>query len=278
MNRPDAPLKIDLEQVIASKSPRLASWLPGMALSYLKRIVHQEEINRLLEAYSQLPPVEFIRAAFRDQQISHTAVGIEKLDPTGRYLFAANHPFGGMDGLMLLDELDRYFGSGRIIVNDLLMNLAPIAPLFVPINKHGRQSGAYAQGMREALLGPGQMATFPAGLCSRRKKGVVADLPWKPSFIKSAVESRRDIVPVYFEGRLSNFFYNLSNLRTTLGVKANLEMLYLADEMFRQRGKHFNIIFGTPVPWQEIAEGGSPALWTGRIREAVYALNHSVKK
>lgn len=268
-------LHIDLNEVIASKSPRLARWLPRPVVAYLKRVIHQDDINRILASYSHLPPVEFIRALFSDLQITYASVGIERLDPSGRYLFAANHPFGGMDGLMLLDELDRHFGSGRVIVNDLLMNVTPLAPLFVPINKHGRQSSDYACRMREAMQGPGQMATFPAGLCSRRHRGgVISDLPWKPSFVRSAVESGRDIVPVFFEGHLSNFFYNLSALRTRLGVKANIEMLYLVDELFRQRGHHFDIYFGAPISVVELTDGESPAGWTRTIRERVYALKN----
>ena len=177
-----------------------------------------------------------------------------------------------MDGMMLCDELDNYFGSSRIIVNDILMNLKPLAPLFIPVNKHGRQNSDYAQRFRATLAGNEQIATFPAGLCSRRIKGSVCDLPWKPSFVKNAIESRRDIVPVYFEGKLSNFFYNLSSIRTALGIKANIEMLYLADEMFSQRGRHFDIYFGEPVPWQRLATGEPPVRLAQQIREQAYAL------
>ena len=152
------------------------------------------------------------------------------------------------------------------------MNLKPLAPLFIPVNKHGRQNSDYAQRFRATLAGNEQIATFPAGLCSRRIKGSVCDLPWKPSFVKNAIESRRDIVPVYFEGKLSNFFYNLSSIRTALGIKANIEMLYLADEMFSQRGRHFDIYFGEPVPWQRLASGEPPVRLAQQIREQAYAL------
>ncbi len=276
MNTP-ATLTVNLEKVIADKNPALARWLPRFVIAYLKRIVHQDDVNRILHSYAQLPPVEFIRASLQDLRIGYSSVGIERLDPTSRYLFAANHPFGGMDGLMLLDELDRYFSSGRIIVNDLLMNIKPLAPLFVPINKHGRQNSTYARMMHEALEGPEQVATFPAGLCSRRIRGQVCDLDWKPSFIKNAISSHRDIVPVYFEGHLSNFFYNLSNLRTFLGIKANLEMFYLVDELFKQQGRHFHIVFGEPIPWQEIAAEGSPRKWCNEVRQRVYALAAQTK-
>lgn len=265
-------LQVDLDKVIADKNPRLARLLPRFLKRYLKRIIHQDEINHVLRSFSHQTPVEFIRSTLSYMEISYRAVGLEQLSDQGRYLFVSNHPFGGMDGMMLCDELDKRFGSGRIIVNDILMNLKPLAPLFVPVNKHGRQNSDYLRFFREALASDDQIATFPAGLCSRRIDGKVCDTKWKSSFVKNAIESQRDIVPVFFEGRLSNFFYNLSFLRKRLGIKANIEMIYLPDEMFSQHGRHFDIHFGAPVPWQELAAAGSASHNAQRIREMVYAM------
>ena len=152
------------------------------------------------------------------------------------------------------------------------MYLTPLKSLFIPINKHGRQKAEYVQILKNQLDDNGPIATFPAGLCSRRIKGKVQDPAWKPSFIKNAIFSGRDIVPVFFEGRLSSFFYNLANMRTTLGVKVNLEMLYLADEMFKQKGKHFNIRFGTPIPCDQLKEFRSAKEASDFVRNAVYRL------
>ena len=265
-------LQVDLDKVIADKNPRLARLLPRFLKRYLKRIIHQDEINHVLRSFSHQTSVEFIRSTLSYMEISYRAVGLEQLSDQGRYLFVSNHPFGGMDGMMLCDELDKRFGSGRIIVNDILMNLKPLAPLFVPVNKHGRQNSDYLRFFREALASDDQIATFPAGLCSRRIDGKVCDTKWKSSFVKNAIESQRDIVPVFFEGRLSNFFYNLSSLRKRLGIKANIEMIYLPDEMFSQHGRHFDIHFGAPVPWQELAAAGSASQNAQRIREMVYAM------
>lgn len=166
-------LTVDLEKVIRDKNPALARLLPRFVVAYLKRTIHQDEINRILQAYSHLEPIPFIRAALADMGIRYRAVGLEKLPREGRYLFASNHPFGGMDGMMLCDELERHFGSVKIIVNDLLMHLTPLNPLFIPVNKHGRQKAQYAELLRENLQSDVQVATFPAGLCSRRHRGVV---------------------------------------------------------------------------------------------------------
>lgn len=270
-------LQVDLDKVIADKNPRLARLLPRFLKSYLKRIIHQDEINHVLRSFSHQTPVEFIRSTLSYMEISYRAVGLEQLPMQGRYLFVSNHPFGGMDGMMLCDELDKRFGSGRIIVNDILMNLKPLAPLFIPINKHGHQNSEYLRFFRDALASDDQIATFPAGLCSRRIAGKICDTKWKHSFVKNAIESQRDIVPVFFEGRLSNFFYNLSSFRKKIGIKANIEMIYLPDEMFSQKGRHFDIHFGKPIPWQELAASTSVSRTAQQIREMVYAL-HTTQK
>ena len=205
--------RIDIGAVLADKAPRLARWIPGFVIGWLRRTIHESEINYILEHYWNLPPQEFIRACFREWQVTYTVEGLEKLDPKGRYLFAANHPFGGMDGMMLADKLIDRFGDARVVVNDLLMHLEPLRPLWIPVNKHGSQNSAYARKFDEEFVGEVPILTFPAGLCSRCIGGEVTDLPWKTNFLKKAYASQREIVPVFVEGRLSNFFYRVARLR-----------------------------------------------------------------
>lgn len=264
--------QIDIEAVLRGKAPRLARWVPGFVVSYLKRIVHEREINEIIALGWELPPREFIHLVFERMQIRYTVEGLDRLDPRKRYLFASNHPFGGMDGMMLADELIGHFGDVRVVVNDLLMNIAPLSPLWVPVNKHGAQNAAYARRFNEAMFGEQPVLTFPAGLCSRRHGGVVADPEWKTSFVKRAYASQREIVPIFVEGELSDFFYRLSNLRTRLGVKFNIEMLYLADEMFRQRGRSFRIRVGDPISAEELAACGSLREQTEYVRTKTYLL------
>ena len=188
--------KIDIGAILRKKAPRLARWIPRPAISWLRRTIHEKEINHILEHYWNLPPQEFIRACFREWQVTYSVEGLEKLDPKGRYLFASNHPFGGMDGMMLADKLIDRFGDARVVVNDLLMHLEPLRPLWIPVNKHGSQNSLYARKFDEEFFGELPILTFPAGLCSRCIGGEVTDLPWKTNFLKKAYASQRQIVPV----------------------------------------------------------------------------------
>ena len=266
-------MQIDIEKVLASKAPKLAKRLPGFLLRYLIKIVHQEEINQILAKHGELPAVDFIRAALGDMGVTWKVEGMERVPLGGRYIFASNHPFGGMDGVILAQEIDKHLGQDvRSISNDLLLFVEPLRPIFLPVNKHGKQSREAARIFEETFAGDIPIQTFPAGLCSRRIKGEITDLEWRPSFVKKAVQHQRDVVPVYVEGRLSNWFYGLANFRKFFKIKANLEMLYLVDEMFKQKGKHIVIHIGEPVSWQTLAAMESKKEMTEYMRKKSYAL------
>ena len=268
--------QIDIAAVLRQKAPKLSRRIPRFAVEWLRRTVHERDINRILASYWELPPQEFIRACFREWNVAYSTVGLEKLDPAGRYLFVANHPFGGMDGMMLADKLVERFGDARVVVNDLLMHIEPLRPLWIPVNKHGAQNADYARRFDEAFAGDLPILTFPAGLCSRRIGGRIADTEWKTNFLKKAAASGRTIVPVFVEGRLSNFFYRVDRIRKVLGIKFNIEMLWLPDEMFSQGGKHFRLVFGDPVSTAELQRFGSLREQTEEIRRKTYFLEKTL--
>ncbi|MCD8072942.1 MAG: 1-acyl-sn-glycerol-3-phosphate acyltransferase [Alistipes sp.] len=264
-------MRVDIKKVLRDKNPKLERLVPGFVKSYLRRIVHEDEVNLYLEKFSHLPTIEFIKASLGHMGIGFSIEGLERLPKEGRYIFASNHPFGGLDGVMLAVKISEYFGDVRVVVNDILMNLEPLAPIFIPVNKHGRQNPEYLQMYKDAFASEMPIITFPAGLCSRRRNGRVEDLPWRPNFVKQAIATERDIVPVFFEGTLSNFFYRLSSIRTAVGIKANIEMLYLVDEMFKQKGQNFVIRVGSSVPWQSL-QGRRVWDTASEIRSAAYSL------
>lgn len=264
--------QIDIGAVLQEKAPKLARWIPAFVVNRLRRIVHEKELNHIYQNYWNYAPQPFIHACFRDWNVSYTIEGLDKLDRNGRYLFVSNHPFGGMDGMMLADKLIEHFGDVRVVVNDILRVVSPLDPLWVPVNKHGSQKMAYARKFDEAFFGDLPVLTFPAGLCSRKIDGRVQDTPWRPNFLKKANASHRQIVPIFVEGRLSNFFYNLSRIRKALGIKANIEMLWLVDEMLRQKGQHFRIIVGEPIDVADLHEAGTLTEQVEEVRKKCYAL------
>lgn len=265
--------RIDLKQIIGQKAPSLAKKMPAFLVNYLIRTIHQDEVNYLLETYQDKYGVDFMTELVKYFDITLEIVGEENLPKEGRYIFASNHPLGGLDGICLSAIIgQRYGGKVKYLVNDLLCYLTNLQSIFVPINKHGAQAKENARLIEEAYASDNQVITFPSGLCSRKQGGNIRDLEWKKSFIQKSVSHQRDIIPIYFEAANSNFFYRLANIRKALGIKMNIEMLYLSDEMFGSKHKTFRIFVGKPIPWQTFDKQKKSAEWAEWLKEIVYKL------
>jgi putative hemolysin len=257
--------------LLATRAPKLNRWLPNLVIRKLQRIVHEDEVNFIIESYGEYEGVEFIDKALEYLGITYTLHGVENIPADGRFIFAANHPLGGLDGIVMLSILQKKMGKIKAVVNDILMYVQPLVPLFVPVNKHGRQRPEYARLLRSEGEGSGHLLFFPAGLCSRRIKGVITDLPWKKKVLQVARDYKRDIIPIFFDGRNSNFFYNLSVIRKFFRLPS-IEMLYLVDELFRQRGAHFHIYLGSPISNDINEEKKNDKKMLDFVRQKVYAL------
>lgn len=199
-------LKIDVEQVLYSKKPALKKTLPRFIIRYLKRIVHQDELNEFLTRSGHLRDAEFIKAGLDFFEIKYKVFGQENIPSDGRYIFVSNHPLGGLDGLVFIYELSKYHKNIKFPVNDILMTIKNLSGIFLPVNKHGAQAKEAAKLLEKAYSSASQILYYPAGLCSRKKNGVISDLQWHKSFISKAVQHKRDVVPAFFSGRNSNFF------------------------------------------------------------------------
>lgn len=267
-------LNIDLNAIIASKSERLAKFTPKFVLNKLKKIIHQDELNSILEFSNGAVDVEFADKVllWLNAKANVKFTDRESLDTSKRYIFVSNHPLGGLDGLIMISLLGKIFGKIKFVVNDLLMNIIPMRGIFVPVNKHGRMGKEYGEMIHNAYASDAQILYFPAGLCSRLIEGKITDLEWKRNFLKQAKRYGRDIVPVHFEGRNSNFFYRLAKVRKALGIKFNIEMIFLPDEMFRQKNSTFGITIGKPIPIETIDSSRTLDEWCLEIREKCYKL------
>jgi putative hemolysin len=270
--------KIDVSSVLHSKNPGLAKVIPGIVINYLKRIIHQDELNDFLGKWGHLKDSELITAGLKHFQIKFRVTGSENIPEEGRFIFVSNHPLGGLDGLVFIHELSKHFQNIKFPVNDILTNIKNLSGIFLPVNKHGGQAKMAAVKIEEAYSSDSQILYFPAGLCSRKKNGIIRDLQWHKSFITKSIQHKRDIVPAFFSGRNSDFFYNLANIRKLLGIKANIEMLYLPDEMFRQRDKEIILVFGKPIPWETFDKSKSAPEWAEWVKSKTYELESFISR
>ena len=274
---------INVEGLIESKNPRLLRIIPAWILSYLKRIIHQDAINGYIYRNRDKYGLPFVEAILREFGVSiHAEIPgtpSERLNEklfeqchNRRLIVTANHPLGGLDGLALMNQIGKARTDIVFPVNDLLMNVPGLKPLFIPINKHGKNT-ENSRIIDETFAGGKVILYFPAGLVSRKfRGGVIRDLDWKNTFIKKARKYERDILPVYISGRNSDWFYNLSKWRKKLGIKANIEMLYLADEMMKQRGNTLTLLIGDIIPWQSFDKSRTDLQWAEFVKQKVYSL------
>lgn len=265
---------IDVQEIIRTKAPQAAKKIPKFIVKGLAKLICQDEVNKFLEYNGNARGVDFMNNAVKYFDIKLQVTGTENLPNSSvRCIFASNHPLGGMDGVCLSSYLgNHYQGKIKYLVNDILYFLKPLRDIFVPVNKHGAQNRAAARILNEVMASDDQIITFPAGLCSRKTKNVICDLEWKKMFIVKAIEYNRDIVPVHFEGKNSNLFYNLANIRKNLGIKFNIEMLFLSRELFKAKGSTFTIRFGKPVPRQTFDASKSPQEWAEWVKQISYEL------
>ncbi|MEA3446177.1 MAG: glycerol acyltransferase, partial [Bacteroidota bacterium] len=209
---------IDVKKVFAEKNPGLAKVLPGFVFSLIKRIVHENDLNSILKSYGHLRGIDFMSSMIDYFSIRIKTVGFDKVSESGRFVFAANHPLGGLEGIALTIILVGKYGDLRVPVNDILLQVPNFRPFFSPINKHGSSTKDAIREFDKNYASDLQMLMFPAGMVSRKIKGVITDLEWKKTFITKAIQHKRDVVPIFVGGRNSKFFYNLGRIRSFLGV------------------------------------------------------------
>lgn len=264
----------DVRGVFMSKNPSLARLIPGFVYRYLSRIIHEEEMNEFLYSHRHLWGLEFNAAILERFGITTSVINEENLPVSGRYVVASNHPLGGMDGIALMHVTGKIRPDIIFPVNDILMNIPNLYELFVPINKHG-SNAENIKILNDTFTSEMLMLYFPAGLVSRKQHGEIKDLEWKKTFLAKARAYGRDIVPVHISGRNSDFFYNLANIRKRIKLKANIEMLYLVNEMFNLKDKNIRITFGKPIPIGFFGKNRNDREWVAELREYVYALGEN---
>lgn len=269
------PLEINVDKILSDKAGKKARYVPRPVVKWLKHILHQEEINDFLSANRDLEGVDWLEAVIKYLDVTIDVKGLDNLptDTGERYTFMSNHPLGGIDGVALGMVLGRHFDNNvRYLLNDILMNLPGLRPLGVPVNVTGAQDRTILKKVDEVFRSDHHLIVFPAGLCSRLIDGRVQDLPWKKTAVQKSLQTGRSIVPVHFSGKNSRRFYRIANISKALHLKFNVAMLFLADEVYRNRGGRFEIRFGKPLPPQYFDHSRTHTEWAQWLRQQSYEL------
>lgn len=263
---------IDIEGVLRKKNPKLYALIPKFIISYLKKIIHQDEMNDFVLRNRHKFGIDFVHAIVDEFKVKVNINNEKNIPRTGKYIFVANHPLGALESMALMQAVSKHHPAFKFIVNDILMQLKNLSSVFVPVNKHGSNSKEYFKILEETFNSENQVLMFPAGLVSRKINGKIQDLEWKKSFITMSKKYKRDIVPVYVSARNSNFFYNFSNIRKKLGIKANIEMIYLPNEVYKQYNSEIGLTFGEIIPYSTFDKSKNSNEWADWTRNKVYSL------
>ncbi len=262
---------IDIRKIIGDKNPKLLKLLPNFIISYIQRILHEKEVNEVISSNRDKHNQDFCEAIINRFNIKLLVDGIENVPVTGGVTLAINHPLGGMDAMALVTVLKNHRKDLKFIVNDILLHLESMQGMFVGVNKHGRNSNSNLLKIDEIFSTGSAVCIFPAGLVSRKINGVVQDLEWKKTFVSLSIKHNQPIVPIYIDGKLSNFFYRLANFRKAIGIKANIEMFYLVDELFKQKDTTMKLTIGKPIYPKDLEKSKSQKDWASDIRRQVYS-------
>ena len=263
---------INVEKILKTKAPSLYKKMPRFLVRYFTKVLHQDEVNSDLQKISDLVGVPKFHKHLAINNIEIDYHGKENVPSDGRFIFVSNHPFGGPDGIMIVSAVGKMFPKTKLMVNDLLMYLPDIEDVFIPINRFGRNKHEYVDTLEKSMNSDYQIIIFPAGLVSRKIKGKIVDLEWKKSFVSYAKRYQRDIIPVFISGQNSNFFYNLANWRKRLGIKVNIEQLYLVDELYKHKNESVSMYFGKPIKYTDLTKDKTDAEWAQEIKQIVYSL------
>lgn len=263
---------IDIEKLIESKNPKLLRWLPNFVLNYLKKILHEKDMNEFLSLNHEKKNEEFCDEVMRYLNLEVIVHGIENIPKEGPVILAMNHPLGGIDGIASIAAMTKYRKDIKFIVNDILMNLENLSDMFVGVNKHGKNKGSVREQINAAFASEEVLCIFPAGLVSRKIDGEIMDLEWKKTFVTYARSMKRTVVPVFIDGKLSPFFYRLHKIRTFFRIKVNIEMLYLANEMYKQRNQKIHFYIGKPIAGDAFHPGLNDHKAAQKFKKQVYSI------
>lgn len=276
----EKPFRVDIDAIFQSKNPSMYRWIPRFILSWVKKVVHQREINEALEEAKHLTDGDFVDFVVQEKLHAKVRIiGTENIPLTGGAILVSNHPLGGLDGMVIMAEALRIRKDVKVIVNDILMHIPNFTDTFIPVNKLGKKAKDSLQKVEQAYAEGNLVIVFPAGICSRKQDGEIKDLDWQKSFLLRSIRYNLPVIPCFFEGQNSKRFYRLAYWRKKLGIKANIEMFYLSDEMFLQKGQTFTLTIGQPIQSKQLHVKGKKAEWqmAQQVKEYIYALGKNPK-
>jgi putative hemolysin len=269
---------IDIEKGIRKSNFKILKSMPGFLIRLMEKFLRIDIINDGIYKNIDKSGVPFINGVLDTWNVEIESHGDENVPTSGRFIFASNHPVGGLDAMAAFSTLNKFFPVVIAPANELLNNIPNLQPLFLGINVFGKTNRETAIKLDEMFESDSQIFIFPAGEVSRKQNGVIRDLAWQKSFISKAIQHKRDVIPVFISGRNSRMFYFIANFRKHLGIKMYIETMLLPRELMKQRNSKVHVWLGKPIPYQTLTSDKSPLEWAQWVKSVVYSLPEETKK
>ncbi len=264
---------VDVEKIIRSQKNQFIKNLPNFAVKYIKKVTREKELNKIVDYAGNTEGIDFIKKCTDYMNITYNVYGKENIPPEGRFIFAGNHPLGGFDFFAAILSVHDNYKNIKAIANEMLMQVKPLRNIFLPVNVFGNSSKAAKEEILKAMASEEcQIMIFPAGEVARKHNGKLDDGKWHRSFIRNAVEFKRDIIPLYIDAENSEKFYRVAKIRRTLRLKTDIELFLLPQELVKQKNKVINVTFGKPISYNTFDKSKELIEWAQEIKKIVYNL------
>lgn len=272
--------QLDIESIIRSQKNKVVRNLPKFIINFIKKSFRQTEINRILKKYHKDYGINFVRSVIHKYlNIKIKAYNETLLPDKGKFIFASNHSLGGVDFGVVYSKISERFKNVKIVANEMFLHIENVNELFLPVNTQKSNEKHKKDAIENHLQKEdAHLLIFPAGKVARMVKKKLDDGFWHRSFIRNAIEHKRDIIPMFVGGRNSKAFYRLAKIRTFFGVKANLEFFLLPGEVFKQRNKTIPIVYGKPIPYTTFDDSKTHLEWAQEVKKIVYDLEKKYLK
>lgn len=216
-------------------------------------LVGVDEVNRIHSTWCYDTGIPFSHHLVEDEfkwQLRVDNEDVLSRFPEGAFITVSNHPYGGMDGIILLHLVGKYRTDYRVMVNFFLNNIRAMQSSFIAVDPiksddSPEKKKITLDGIREAIrhIKDGHpLGFFPAGAVSKLNGSLrIEDREWQPTIIRLIRQAKVPVIPIYFHGHNSTFF-NILGL-----IDWRLRSARLPKEIFNKRGKEVHISVGQPI-------------------------------
>ena len=270
---PDNPLSLD------DIFPQLINYPLGRPIkNFLEKATG---LSYLSNGYSQLntrgQPEDFVQKAFNSLNISYDfdPTQINNIPQYGATIVVANHPYGAIDGMAMIDLLSKHRPDIKVMANGILKRIREINDIIISVNPYDNNNSRKenARAMRECILWlkqGGLIFMFPAGDVSslQLSRLGIYDNTWDTKVARLAQKTSASIVPVHINGRNSTVFYLAS------AIHPRLKTLLLPRQIIKKRGSNIKIRIGRMLSSKKLSRINDVNRITDLIKYQTYQLSH----